>query len=222
LASHRIERPSPRSTEAGEAAVSEIVITAERRTEFGKGAARRLRRDKKIPVVVYGHGEDTQHLALPAHELMLAMKQSNTLLSLQIEGGAQLVLPKAVQRDPVRHTIEHVDLVAVRTDEKVTVEVLVRAEGKIAPGGLMEHVHDTITIESEATNIPSELVVDVTGLEVGESVRASQIELPAGVVLIAEPETVIVHVLGAQSAEAEEVPVEGEAEVTDEAPETSA
>jgi large subunit ribosomal protein L25 len=222
LASHRIERPWPRSTEAGEAAVSEIVITAERRTEFGKGAARRLRRDKKIPVVVYGHGEDTQHLALPAHELMLAMKQSNTLLSLQIEGGAQLVLPKAVQRDPVRHTIEHVDLVAVRTDEKVTVEVLVRAEGKIAPGGLMEHVHDTITIESEATNIPSELVVDVTGLEVGESVRASQIELPAGVVLIAEPETVIVHVLGAQSAEAEEVPVEGEAEVTDEAPEASA
>jgi large subunit ribosomal protein L25 len=202
--------------------VSEIVITAERRTEFGKGAARRLRRDKKIPVVVYGHGEDTQHLALPAHELMLAMKQSNTLLSLQLEGGAQLVLPKAVQRDPVRHTIEHVDLVAVRTDEKVTVEVLVRAEGKIAPGGLMEHVHDTITIESEATNIPSELVVDVTGLEVGQSVRASQIALPAGVVLIAEPETVIVHVLGAQSAEIEEAAVEGEAEATDEAPEASA
>jgi large subunit ribosomal protein L25 len=202
--------------------VSEIVITAERRTEFGKGAARRLRRDKKIPVVVYGHGEETQHLALPAHELMLAMKQSNTLLSLQLEDGAQLVLPKAVQRDPVRHTIEHVDLVAVRTDEKVTVEVLVRAEGKIAPGGLMEHVHDTITIESEATNIPSELVVDVNGLEVGQSVRASQIELPAGVVLIAEPETVIVHVLGAQSAEIEEVAVEGEAEASDEAPEASA
>jgi large subunit ribosomal protein L25 len=202
--------------------VSEIVITAERRTEFGKGAARRLRRDKKIPVVVYGHGEDTQHLALPAHELMLALKQSNTLLSLQLEDGAQLVLPKAVQRDPVRHTIEHVDLVAVRTDEKVTVEVLVRAEGKIAPGGLMEHVHDTITIESEATNIPSELVVDVTGLEVGQSVRASQIALPAGVVLIAEPETVIVHVLGAQSAEIEEAAVEGEAEATDEAPEASA
>jgi large subunit ribosomal protein L25 len=202
--------------------VSEIVITAERRTEFGKGAARRLRRDKKIPVVVYGHGEDTQHLALPAHELMLALKQSNTLLSLQLEDGAQLVLPKAVQRDPVRHTIEHVDLVAVRTDEKVTVEVLVRAEGKIAPGGLMEHVHDTITIESEATNIPSELVVDVTGLEVGQSVRASQIALPAGVVLIAEPETVIVHVLGAQSAETEEAAVEGEAEATDEAPEASA
>ncbi len=202
--------------------MSEIVITAERRTEFGKGAARRLRRDKKIPVVVYGHGEDTQHLALPAHELMLALKQSNTLLSLQLEDGAQLVLPKAVQRDPVRHTIEHVDLVAVRTDEKVTVEVLVRAEGKIAPGGLMEHVHDTITIESEATNIPSELVVDVTGLEVGQSVRASQIALPAGVVLIAEPETVIVHVLGAQSAEIEEAAVEGEAEATDEAPEASA
>lgn len=202
--------------------MSEIVITAERRTEFGKGAARRLRRDKKIPVVVYGHGEDTQHLALPAHELMLALKQSNALLSLQLDDGAQLVLPKAVQRDPVRHTIEHVDLVAVRTDEKVTVDVLVRAEGKIAPGGLMEHVHDTISIEAEATNIPSELVIDVTGLEVGQSVRASQISLPAGVVLIADPETVLVHVLGAQAAETEEVAVEGEAESTDEAPEASA
>jgi large subunit ribosomal protein L25 len=202
--------------------VSEIVIAAERRTEFGKGAARRLRRDKKIPVVVYGHGEETQHLALPAHELMLALKQSNALLSLQLDDGAQLVLPKSVQRDPVRHTIEHVDLVAVRTDEKVTVEVLVRAEGKIAPGGLMEHVHDTIAIEAEATNIPAELVVDVTGLEVGQSVRASAIDLPAGVVLVADPETVIVHVLGAQSAEEPAEAVEAEAEATEEEPEASA
>lgn len=202
--------------------MSEIVIAAERRTEFGKGAARRLRRDKKIPVVVYGHGEETQHLALPAHELMLALKQSNALLSLQLDDGAQLVLPKSVQRDPVRHTIEHVDLVAVRTDEKVTVEVLVRAEGKIAPGGLMEHVHDTIAIEAEATNIPAELVVDVTGLEVGQSVRASAIDLPAGVVLVADPETVIVHVLGAQSAEEPAEAVEAEAEATEEEPEASA
>jgi large subunit ribosomal protein L25 len=151
---------------------------------------------------------------------MLALKQSNALLSLQLQDGAQLVLPKSVQRDPVRHTIEHVDLVAVRTDEKVTVEVLVRAEGKIAPGGLMEHVHDTITIEAQATNIPAELVVDVTGLEVGQSVHASAIDLPAGVVLIADPETVIVHVLGAQSAEEPTEAVEAEAEAT-ETPEAS-
>lgn len=181
----------------------EIVIAAERRTEFGKGAARRLRRDKKIPVVVYGHGEDTQHLALPAHELMLALKQTNALLSLQLDGGAQLVLPKSVQRDPVRHGIEHVDLVAVRSGEKVTVEVVVRTDGKIAPGGLLEHVHDTIAIEADATKIPSELSVVVEGLEVGSSVRASDVVLPAGVVLVADPDLVLLHVLGAQSAAAE-------------------
>ena len=183
--------------------MSEIAIDAQRRTEFGKGAARRLRRDKQVPVVVYGHGEDTQHLALPAHELMLALKQSNALLSLKLDGQSQLVLPKAVQRDPVRHTIEHVDLVAVRTGEKVTVEVVVRLDGKIAPGGLLEHVHDTITIEAEATNIPSELVVSVEGLEVGSSVHASDVALWQGDVLVAEAETVVVHILSAQSAAAE-------------------
>lgn len=183
--------------------MSEIAISAERRTEFGKGAARRLRRDKKVPVVVYGHGEATQHLSLPAHELMLALKQSNALLSLQLDGAAQLVLPKSVQRDPVRHGIEHVDLVAVRSGEKVTVEVVVRIEGKIAPGGLLEHVHDTLAIEADATKIPSELSIDVEGLEVGTSRRASDVALPQGVELVADPDLVLIHVLGAQSAAAE-------------------
>jgi large subunit ribosomal protein L25 len=183
--------------------VSEIAIDAERRTEFGKGAARRLRRDKKVPVVVYGHGEDTQHLALPAHELMLALKQSNALLSLKIDGASQLVLPKSVQRDPVRHSIEHCDLVAVRTDEKVTVDVLVRLEGKIEPGGLLEHTNDTIAIEAEATSIPSELVVSIEGLEIGSAIHASDVALPPGVTLVADPESVIIHVLSAQQAAAE-------------------
>ncbi|MFL6071246.1 MAG: 50S ribosomal protein L25/general stress protein Ctc [Actinomycetes bacterium] len=183
--------------------MSEIAIDAERRTEFGKGAARRLRREKKVPVVVYGHGEDTQHLSLPAHELMLALKQSNALLSLKIDGAAQLVLPKSVQRDPVRQTIEHCDLVAVRTDEKVTVEVLVRLEGKIAPGGLLEHTNDTIAIEAEATNIPSELVVSVEDLEIGTAIHASDVALPPGVTLVADPDLVIIHVLSAQQAAAE-------------------
>jgi large subunit ribosomal protein L25 len=125
------------------------------------------------------------------------------LLSLQLEDGAQLVLPKSVQRDPVRHGIEHVDLVAVRSGEKVTVEVVVRTDGKIAPGGLLEHVHDTIAIEADATKIPSELSVDVEGLEVGSSVRASDVALPEGVVLVAEADLVLLHVLAAQSAAAE-------------------
>lgn len=192
--------------------MSEIRIAAERRTEFGKGAARRLRRDKKVPVVVYGHGAETQHLALPAHELMMALKKQNALLSLQLDDGAQLVLPKSVQRDPVRHTIEHVDLVAVRSGEKVTVEVLVRTDGKIAPGGLLEHVNDTIAVEAEATAIPAELVIDVEGLTVGQSIRAADVPLPSGAVLVAEPDLVVVHILGAQAAEVEaEEGVEGEA-----------
>lgn len=189
--------------------MAEISIDAERRTEFGKGAARRLRRDRKVPVVVYGHGADTQHLALPAHELMMALKQSNALLSLRVDGQPQLVLPKSVQRDPVRHTIEHVDLVTVRSGEKVTVEVLVHLDGKIAPGGLLEHVNDTIAIEAEATNIPSELVVSIEGLEVGSSVHAANVPLPQGVTLVADPDTVVVHVLSAQQAAEELEEAEG-------------
>ncbi len=197
--------------------MAEIKISADRRTEFGKGASRRLRRDKKVPAVIYGHGADTQHVALPAHELMLAMKNSNALLALQLDGSTQLVLPKAVQRDPVRYTIEHVDLVVVELGEKVTVEVPVHTDGKIAPGGLLEHVNDTITVEAEATNIPQSLVISIEGLLVGDSIHAKDVSLPAGATLVAEPELVVIHVLTAQQIVEEEPeeeeavePVEGE------------
>jgi large subunit ribosomal protein L25 len=204
-------------------AVAEIKISADRRTEFGKGASRRLRRDKKVPAVIYGHGADTQHIALPAHELMLAMKNSNALLSLQLDGSSQLVLPRAVQRDPVRYTIEHVDLVVVKQGEKVTVEVPVLTDGKIAPGGLLEHVNDTITIEAEATHIPQSLLISIEGLVVGDSIHAKDVSLPAGATLVAEPELVVIHVLTAQQIveeEPEEVveEVEGEGDEPAEAP----
>jgi large subunit ribosomal protein L25 len=187
--------------------VPEIKIDAHRRTEFGKGAARRLRREAKVPAVVYGHGADTQHIALPAHALMLALKNSNALLSLELDGGTELVLPKSVQRDPVRYTIEHVDLVAVKRGEKVVVEIPVQTEGKIAPGGLLEHVNDTITVEAEATHIPQSFTISIEGLEVGDSIHAKDVSLPDGVTLTAEPDLVVVHVLTAQQV-AEEEPVE--------------
>lgn len=190
--------------------MSEIKIVAERRTEFGKGAARRLRRDNKVPGVIYGHGADTQHIALPAHELMLALKNSNALMALELAEGVELVLPKSVQRDPVRYTIEHVDLVAVKRGEKVTVEVPVQTEGKIAPGGLLEHVNDTITLEAEATHIPESLTISVEGLEVGQSIHAQDVELPEGSTLAADPDLVVVHVLSAQIAEEIEEPTEAE------------
>lgn len=189
--------------------MSEIKIDAERRTEFGKGAARRLRRDKKVPAVIYGHGADTQHVALPAHAIMLALKNSNALMALTIDGEVELVLPKSVQRDPVRHGIEHLDLVTVKRGEKVTVEVPVQTEGKIAPGGLLEHVHDTITLEAEATHIPQSLTISIEGLEIGQSIRAQDVALPEGSVLVADPEMVVVHVLVQQQAVEEEEIVEG-------------
>ena len=114
-----------------------IELTAQKRTEFGKGAARRIRRAAKIPAVLYGHGTDPVHITLPGHETLLALRTANALLSVVVDGeAAQLALPKQVQRDPIKHTIEHVDLVLVRSGEKVTVEVPIRVSGEIAPGAL--------------------------------------------------------------------------------------
>jgi len=181
--------------------VSEVRIEAEIRSEFGKGAARRLRRDGKIPAVIYGHGADVQHVALPGHELMLALKNSNALLNLQIAGGdTQLALPRSVQRDPVRHTLEHVDLLAVRAGEKVTVDVVIHPVGTCEPGGLVEHI-DTLQVEAESTRIPSAIEVDIQGLAIGSSVQAKDVTLPEGVTLAADPDLVLVHVISPKMAE---------------------
>jgi large subunit ribosomal protein L25 len=183
--------------------VPEVRIDAVTRTEFGKGAARRLRRADQIPAVVYSHGDQPVHLALPARELSQALKTANVLLEVRWADGTQLALPKAIQRDPVRHHIEHVDLVAVKMGEKVVVEVPVQLDGKIAPGGLLEHVNDRIAVEAEATHLPEALVVDISGLEVGQSIHAGDITLPSGTLLVADADLVVVHVLAPQAAEPE-------------------
>lgn len=196
--------------------MSEVRIATEPRTEFGKGAARRLRRSQQVPGVVYGHGTDPVHIALPAHELGRALRTSGVLLELQLSTGPQLALPKAVQRDAIRRTIEHVDLVIVERGEIVTVEVPVTTEGKIAPGGLLEHINDRIAVNADATRIPAALVVSVEGLTIGESVRAGGVPLPEGVTLAADPELAVVQVTSAQVAEPEEG-AEAEGEVAEEA-----
>ncbi|MFZ0324825.1 MAG: 50S ribosomal protein L25/general stress protein Ctc [Actinomycetes bacterium] len=183
--------------------MTEVRIAAEPRTEFGKGAARRLRRAELVPGVIYGHGAEVQHISLPAHDLAKALKNSNVLLELELGGTTSLALPKAVQRDPIRPFIEHVDLVTVVRGEKVVVEVPVLTEGKLAPGGLLEHVHDTIAIEAEATHIPQHLTVSLDGVEVGGRIRAGDVPLPAGTTLVADPELTVVHVLAPQAAEVE-------------------
>ena len=193
----------------------EVHIAAESRTEFGKGAARRTRREGKVPAVLYGHGTETRHLTLPGHALMLALKTPNVLLYLDgLNTGSEIALPKAVQRDPVRGFIEHVDLILVRRGEKVTVEIPVRVTGEIAAGdGMLDQQLVQIPLEADATNIPQGIDVDVTDMEVGQSVHASDLKLPPGITLQVDPETLVLAVIARtaeepaeEAAETAEVP----------------
>jgi large subunit ribosomal protein L25 len=182
--------------------VSEVKLTAESRTEFGKGAARRLRRAHKIPAVLYGHGTDPVHVALPGHATMLALKHSNTLLTLDLGNGTtQLALPKDVQRNPVRGEIEHVDLVLVRRGERVTVDVPVHVTGEPAGDGLTTLELTTLSLEAEATAIPQAVEVSVEGAEEGTQIHAGQITLPAGAALITDPEALVVVIATAGAAD---------------------
>ena len=198
----------------------EVKITAEARNEFGKGAARRSRREGLVPAVLYGHGTETRHLSLPGHDLMLALKTPNVLLRLEgLRNGSEIALPKAVQRDPVRNIIEHVDLILVRSGEKVTVEVPVRVTGEIAPGdGMLNQQLVQIPLEADATNIPQGIDVDVDGMDVGQAIHASDLKLPAGVSLQVEPDTLVLAVI---AKTIEEQPEEEAGEVP-EAPEALA
>ena len=197
----------------------EVRIQAELRTEFGKGAARRTRRAGRVPAIIYGHGATTRHLSLPEHEIMLALKTPNALLRLEGLGRSELALPKAVQRDPLKGAIEHVDLIEVRRGEKVTVEIPVRVTGEVFSGGLLDQQLVTISIEAEATQIPDGIDVDVEGMEIGSSVHAKDLALPAGATLQTDPEALVLHVLEPAAEVAEEAEAaaeeaaEGEAEV---------
>ncbi|MGP3984162.1 50S ribosomal protein L25/general stress protein Ctc [Streptomyces sp. KR80] len=199
--------------------MAEVKIPAEVRKEFGKGAARRIRRDSKVPAVVYGHGADPVHVTLPGHELFLALKTPNVLIGLSIDGRNELVIPKAVQRDPLKGFVEHVDLLLVKLGEKVTVEVPIHTEGELAPGGnLLEHVLNALPVEAEATHIPEAVTVSIEGLHAGASILAKDISLPAGTVLAVEEEAVVLQVLAAQAEE----PVAEEAEEAEAAEATEA
>jgi large subunit ribosomal protein L25 len=184
--------------------MSEVKLAAETRTEFGKGAARRIRRDHKVPGVLYGHGSDPLHLTFPGHDLLLALRTPNVLISLDIDGKTQeLAIPKSVQRDPLKGFLEHVDLLLVKRGEKVTVEVPVVAEGELAAGGnLLEHVLNALPVDAEATHIPEQLTVSVEGLEAGASIHAKDIALPNGVTLAVDEDAVVLQVLAAQAEEA--------------------
>ncbi|MFI1798919.1 50S ribosomal protein L25/general stress protein Ctc [Streptomyces sp. NPDC020379] len=185
--------------------MSEVKIPAQIRREFGKGFARRARVAGQVPAVVYGHGGEPVHVTLPGHDMMMALKTPNVLLSLDIEGRTELVIPKAVQRDALKGFLVHVDLLVVAKGEKVTVEVPVHTEGELAPGGnLLEHVLNTLPVEAEATHLPEAVVANIAGLEAGASVLAKDVVLPAGTSLAVDADTVVLQVLAAQT----EAPVE--------------
>ncbi|WP_432486105.1 50S ribosomal protein L25/general stress protein Ctc [Kineococcus esterisolvens] len=180
--------------------MAETKLSAEKRTEFGKGAARRIRRADKIPAVVYGHGEAPLHVTLPGHATMMALKNANALLEIDVEGERHLALPKDVQRDPIRGFIEHVDLLTVRSGEKVSVEIRLVLTGDAAPNTIVNQELTTLFVEAEATHLPESLEVSVEGLEAGSHVTAGDITLPEGTVLAGDAEQLVVVVQGAASA----------------------
>nr|WP_196791120.1 50S ribosomal protein L25/general stress protein Ctc [Motilibacter aurantiacus] len=182
-------------------AVSEVRIAAESRTEFGKGAARRIRRDHKVPGVIYGHGTAPRHVSLPGHDLMLALKTPNVLLALDVDGEPVLVLPKDVQRDPVKGFIEHVDLVVVERGEAVSVELPIHVTGKPAGDGLLVVDLQTVSVVAEATHLPEFVELSIDGMPAGTQVLAKEISLPAGATLEGDPELSILRITGTPTAE---------------------
>ncbi|WP_282848794.1 50S ribosomal protein L25/general stress protein Ctc [Microbacterium oxydans] len=195
-------------------------VQAELRESFGKGFARRLRAAGKIPAVIYGHGTEPVHVALPGHQVSLILRRANALLELDIEGKSQLALVKDVQKDPVHQIIEHIDLLVVKKGEKVAIDVPIIVTGESAPGTIANLDATTVSIEAEATHIPQNIEVSVEGLEEGAHITAADVQLPKGSTLLSDPEVLVVAIsVPAAPAEEDEAEVEGESadEATEEA-----
>ncbi|MCC5674231.1 50S ribosomal protein L25/general stress protein Ctc [Kocuria rhizophila] len=196
--------------------VDVITIPATLRTEFGKGYARRVRANDKIPAVIYGHGAEPLHVILPGHEMMLASRNSNAVLDINVDGEGHLAMIKEVQRHAVRPEILHIDLLTVRRGERVEVEIPVHVEGEVAPTAIHNVEENVLVVEADALKVPEYLTVDITDLEVGEHVYAKDVTLPGNVTLVSDPELLVVNVsepveqdLGEES-ETEEEGAEGE------------
>ena len=193
--------------------MSEVRLAAESRTEFGKGAARRTRRSGKIPAVLYGHGSDPKHLALPALEFARVVREhgTNAVLSLELNGGSELALTKTVTTHPIKNYIEHVDLLLVQRGEKVTIDVPVVLVGDAAPATLVTQELSTIQVEADALNLPEHVEVQIAGVEAGTQIHASDVVLPAGTSLVTDGEALVAAINAAPTA-AQLDGVEAEAE----------
>ena len=206
--------------------MAEIKIAAEPRTEFGKGAARRIRRADKVPAVLYGSGIDPIHVTLPGHELALALKHgANALLSIELDGDSQLAIPKQVQRDALKGFIEHADLLVVKKGQKVTVDVAIHVTGEAAPEALVVTENATVAIEAEATHIPESIEVSIEGAEVGTQILAKDLTLPSGSTLAVDEDHMLINIVAAPTqaeVEAELAEAEAEAGIEHDEPEAAA
>jgi large subunit ribosomal protein L25 len=195
--------------------MAEVRLDASPRTEFGKGHARRARRDGLIPAVIYGHGADPRHVSLPARDFTNAIKKggANVLLTLKIDGADEFAIPKAIQRDPIKGTYRHIDLLTVRRGEKITIDVPLQIVGEVTRGGLLAQESTTVSLEAEATHLPSVIEIDIAELEIGAQVKASDLTLPSGTVLAGDPDQILLIVHEAPTAE--EMATEGEGEAAE-------
>ncbi|MDT4969984.1 MAG: large subunit ribosomal protein [Pseudonocardiales bacterium] len=183
--------------------MAEVRLSAELRTEFGKGGARRTRRAGKIPAVIYGHGADPRHVSLPDREFANAIRHGghNVLITLDIEGDEQLVIPKAIQRHAIKNVYEHVDLVAVRRGEKITIEVPLSVVGDIIVEGMLAQERTSVSIEAEATHLPTQIEVSIEGVVIGTQITAADLVLPTGSILAGDPAQVLLIIQEAPTAE---------------------
>ncbi|MEU5191757.1 50S ribosomal protein L25/general stress protein Ctc [Streptomyces klenkii] len=191
--------------------MAEVKLTAETRTDFGKGAARRIRKEDKVPCVIYGHGAEPRHVSVNGHALLMALRTPNVLIKLDVGGKHELVIPKAVQREAIRGFLVHVDLLIVKKGEKVTVDIPIHIEGELAPGGnLLEYILNALPVEAEATHIPEGVTISIEGLEAGHTIHAKDIPLPRGTSLAVDGEDAVLQIVAAQTEPVEEEEAEEE------------
>ncbi|MGW2600264.1 50S ribosomal protein L25/general stress protein Ctc [Streptomyces klenkii] len=191
--------------------MAEVKLTAETRTDFGKGAARRIRKEDKVPCVIYGHGAEPRHVSVNGHALLMALRTPNVLIKLDLGGKHELVIPKAVQREAIRGFLVHVDLLIVKKGEKVTVDIPIHTEGELAPGGnLLEYILNALPVEAEATHIPEGVTISIEGLEAGHTIHAKDIPLPRGTSLAVDGEDAVLQIVAAQTEPVEEEEAEEE------------
>jgi large subunit ribosomal protein L25 len=215
--------------------MAEVVLAAEVGRPLGSRAVRRLRREGKIPGVIYGHGTDPVPVAVGARELRVALNGeagANQLLSLETGSATYLTLARAMQRHPVAQTVTHVDFIIVRRDEVIAADVPITLVGEALEvhhgDGLVEQQMFTLAINALPANIPSGIDADISGLTIGGQVRVSDLTLPAGVTTEIDPESavaigqpprvVVEEEVSAEGEGAEGEAAEGAAESTGEAP----